>query len=100
MNPDYLLACAIVWRKTADPEAGVGLVEGLESPDPTLRALSLALLIDGEESSMLLLEGALAAGLVDPQTASACIADILRNQQGKSKKKDADNRLWSGQLIC
>ena len=99
MNPDYLLACAIVWRKTADPEAGVGLVEGLESPDPRLRALSRALLIDGEESSMLLLEGALAAGIVNPQAAGACIADILRKRQ-EPKAMDAENQLWSGPLIC
>jgi len=27
MNPDYMLACGIVWRKTADPEAGWELVK-------------------------------------------------------------------------
>jgi len=56
MNPDYLLTCAIVCRKSADPEAGLELLEALDSPDPNERALSRALLIDGEKYSMWLLE--------------------------------------------
>ena len=100
MNPDYLLACAIVWRRTADPEAGVGLLEGLDSSDPRLRALSRALLIDGEENSMLLLEGALSAGIVNPEAASACIADILQNRRARPKGTGAEKRRWSDQLLC
>jgi hypothetical protein len=83
MNPDYLLTCAIVCRKSADPEAGLELLEALDSPDPNERALSRALLIDGEKYSMWLLEGALAAGVVSPEAAGDCIAEVLRNGHGK-----------------
>ena len=31
MDADYMLACGVVWRKTADPEAGWDLVDGLKS---------------------------------------------------------------------
>jgi len=100
MNPDYLLACAIVWRKTADAEAGLDLLEGLDSPDPGLRTLSRALLIDDEEKSLRLLEAALAAGVVNPEAAGACIADILWNRQNKWKGADAERRLWSETFSC
>jgi hypothetical protein len=33
MDANYVLACGIVWRKTADPEAGWELAQALESPD-------------------------------------------------------------------
>lgn len=78
MNPDYMLACGIVWRKTADPEAGLELVEGLESGDPGLRLLAQMLLIESGEHSMGLLESALAAGVVSPDAAGPCLAEILR----------------------
>jgi hypothetical protein len=100
MNPDYLLACAIVWRKSADPEAGLELLEALDSPDPNMRALSRALLADGEEHSMCLLEGALAAGLVSPEAAGDCIAEILRKGHGKCKGTGSAKRLWRESFIC
>ena len=83
MNPDYMLACGIVWRKTADPEAGLELLEGLQSSDLRVRVLAQALLIDGAENSMRLLEAALAAGAVSPEAAGPCMAEILRNGHDK-----------------
>jgi len=94
LNPDYLLACAIVWRKNADPEAGLELLEALDSPDPNTRALSHALLVNGDEHSMCLLEGALAAGVVSPKAAGDCIAEILRKGYGKCKGTASAKRLW------
>jgi hypothetical protein len=38
VDANYMLACGIVWRKTADPDAGWELVEALASPDPELLA--------------------------------------------------------------
>lgn len=83
MNADYMLACGVVWRKTADPGAGWELVEGLESRDPALRVLAQTLLVESGESSMGLLESALAAGVVDPNVAGPCMAEILRIRQAK-----------------
>jgi hypothetical protein len=69
MNPDSLLACGVLWRKMADPEAGWDLVDGLKSRDPEVRVLAHTLLVEGGDSSMELLESALALGIVDPDVA-------------------------------
>jgi hypothetical protein len=83
MDIDYVLACGIVWRKTADPEAGWELIEGLESEDPQLRLLAQTLPVEGGESSIGLLENALAAGVVNPDIAVPCMAEILRIRRAK-----------------
>jgi hypothetical protein len=79
MDPVYMLACGIVWRKTADPEAGWELVEGLESSDPCLRLLAHSLLVETGEQSMDLLENAVATGRASPQVVGPCMAEILRD---------------------
>jgi hypothetical protein len=83
MEVDYMLACGILWRTTADPEAGWELVEGLESRDPELRLLAQSLLVESGENSMGLLESALVAGAVNPDLAGPCMAEILRSRQAK-----------------
>jgi hypothetical protein len=83
MDANYMLVCGIVWRRTADLEAGWELVEALESPDPHLRLLAQSLLVENGESSMDLLEGAVATGIVSPQAAGSCMAEILRTGQAR-----------------
>lgn len=61
---ESLLATGIVFRNTADPEAGWKLLEGLESPDPDLRMLAQTFLVEGGSASMSILEGALSTGAV------------------------------------
>ena len=90
MNPDYMLACGIVWRKTGDPEAGLELVEGLESGDPKLRLLVQALLVESGEVSMGLLESALVAGVVSPDSVGPCMAEILRNRHTRAAGQHKD----------
>ncbi len=100
MNSDYMIACGIVWRKTADPEAGRELIEALESPDRQVRALAQALLIDGAEESMCLLENALAEGVVSPEAAGPCMAEILRSGQAKRTGEEPSKRLFSDLSVC
>jgi hypothetical protein len=83
MNTDYMLACGVVWRRTGDPEAGWDLVDGLKSGDPEVRVLAQTLLVENGESSMGLLESALAVGIVDPEVAGPCMAEILKTQHAK-----------------
>jgi len=78
----YMLACGIVWAKTADPEAGWDLLDGLTSGDPGVRLLAQTLLVKSGESSMGLLESAVAEGILDPKIAGPCMAEILRIQHG------------------
>lgn len=90
MNPDYMLACGIVWRKAADPEAGFELVEGLEAGDPQLRLLAQTLLVESGEDSIGLLESALAAGVVSADAAGPCMAEILRNRYVRVTGRPSD----------
>ena len=99
MNTDYMLACGVVWRRTGDPEAGWDLVDGLRSRDPEVRLLAQTLLIESGESSMGLLESALAVGVVDPDVAGPCIAEILRAQQAKQVIRRPKNEHCAGTLL-
>jgi hypothetical protein len=83
MEAVYMLACGVVWRKTADPEAGWDLVDGLNSKDPEVHLLAQTFLVESGESSMGLLESALALGIVDPDVAGPCMAEILRSRHAK-----------------
>jgi hypothetical protein len=83
MDANYMLACGIVWRKTGDPEAGWELVDALESPDPRLRLLAQSLLLENGEDSMDLLESAVAGGIVSPEVAGPCMAEILRSRKAR-----------------
>jgi hypothetical protein len=91
MNTDYMLACGVVWRRTGDPEAGWDLVDGLKSGDPEVRVLAQTLLVENGENSMGLLESALAVGIVDPEVAGPCMAEILRIRQTKQLTKQPTN---------
>ena len=86
MNPDYMLACGILWRKTSDPEAGWELIEGLNSSDSEVRSMARRLLLENEVESMRLLECALAGGEISPDAACACMAEILRVGEGHQIK--------------
>ena len=75
---ESLLATGIVFRNTADPEAGWKLLEGLESPDFALRILAQTFLVEGGSASMSILESALSTGAVSTDRAAPCIAAILQ----------------------
>jgi hypothetical protein len=79
MNADYMLACGVVWRKTADPQAGWELVEALRSPDPRLRLLARTMLVENGDTSMALLEDAVTSGIVSPEDAGECMAELLQS---------------------
>jgi hypothetical protein len=77
MDVDYMLACGLAWRRTADPVAGWELIEGLESNDPCIQEIAKTILVQCGEPSMSLLESAVAAGIVSPKSAVPCMAEIL-----------------------
>lgn len=78
MDIDYMLACGIIWRQTADPVAGWELIEALKSSDQCVRQIAQTILVECGEPSMDLLQSAMATGTVNPDSAGACIAAILR----------------------
>lgn len=78
MDANYMLACGIVWRKTADPDAAWELVEAMASPDPELRQFARDMLIQRRDSAMALLEDAVGAGVLTPEVAGPCMVELLR----------------------
>jgi len=100
MDANYMLACGIVWRKTADPEAGWELVEALHSPDPALRLLAQSLLVETGKDSMDLLEGAVAKGILSPEVAGPCMAEILRCGQARQTRGQAIQQHLGDVLLC
>ena len=78
MDANYMLACGIVWRKTADPDAGWRLVEALASPDPELRQFARDMLVQRRDNAMTLLEDAISAGVLTPEMAGPCMVELLR----------------------
>lgn len=77
MAAEYTFACGIVWQKTADDEAGWELIHGLESDDPEVRLYSQMFLVKGGDRALSLLEDALREGLLTPDSAAPCMAEIL-----------------------
>ena len=85
MDVDYMLACGIIWRKTKDPVAGWELIEGLKSEDSCIRQLAQVILVECGEPSINLLESAMTAGIVKPDSAGVCIAEILQAQTKRQR---------------
>ena len=86
MDAQYILACGIVWSKTADPDAGWELVGALTSPDPELRQFAWEMLLHRRDNAMAMLEGAVGAGVLTPEVAGPCILELLRS--GRSGSPD------------
>jgi hypothetical protein len=100
MDPVYMLACGIVWRKTADPDAGWELVEGLESSDPCVRLLARSLLLENGEQSINLLESAVANGRVSPQVVGPLMAEILRSGEARPTQVKAVQQHLGDMWVC
>lgn len=100
MDALYILTCGIVWRKTADPEAGWGLVAGLESTDPELRLVAHTLLVERGEEAMGLLESAVRMGAVSPQAAAPCMTEILRVAHDKQGTGRPARAYWTDGVAC
>ena len=80
MDHEHLFEYGVLWRNTADPEAGWELIRGLQSLDSGLRSIAQVLLLENGQRSIELLENALAAGSLSPYIAVQCITEILRKQ--------------------
>ncbi len=100
MDPNYVLACGIVWYKTADAEAGSELVEALQSRDPRVRLLAQTLLTEAGEESLRLLESALADGVLCAQIAAPCMAEILRNRHARHANAHPSHERLSDLSVC
>jgi hypothetical protein len=73
-----MLACGIIWRNTADPDAGLELIAALGSPDPELRHIARHMLVVQRDDALVLLEKAVSTGIVTPDVAGPCMGELLR----------------------
>ena len=73
-----MVACGIIWRNTADVDAGWELVAALGSPDPGLRQIARQMLVERRDNAMALLEAAITAGILTPEAAWPCMGELLR----------------------
>ena len=64
MDLRYVFACGIVWRYTADPEAGWELLRALRDEDRDVQELAALILADKTQDTSSLLNAALAGGAV------------------------------------
>ena len=83
MEVDYMLVCGVIWQETGDPVAGWELISGLNSRDLCVRLIAKEILVESGNPSMNLLESAFALGSVTPDSAGACMAELLRAQSRK-----------------
>lgn len=74
-----VMACGIIWRNTADLDAGRELVAALGSADPGLRQIAREMLVERREHAMALLEEAVVDGLLTPEVAGPCMGELLRS---------------------
>ena len=73
-----MVACGIIWRNSADEDAGWELVTALGSSDPGLREIARQMLPVRRDNAMALLEAAITAGILTPETAWPCMGELIR----------------------
>jgi hypothetical protein len=92
MDPIYLLACGIVWRKTGDEGAGRELIVALSDHDVNIRFLSERLLVAAGPVSLRLLESAVASGELDRLAGAQCILEVLNGCATYAPMSDSRDR--------
>jgi hypothetical protein len=77
MDLRYVFACGIVWRYTADAEAGWELIRALADWDGDVQELAAMMLADEPRTSMDLLNAAVAAGAISGADAAEAFAALV-----------------------
>ena len=80
MELAYVFACGIVWRYTADAEAGWELIRALRDDDANVRDVAAAALADRCQNSVALLNAAIASGAASGRDAAEVLAAMAANE--------------------
>ncbi len=85
MDLRYVFECGIVWRYTADPEAGWELIRALRDHDRDVQELAVLMLAGELQESPLLLNAAVAAGAMSGKDAAEVLGSIavIRDIEGE-----------------
>jgi HEAT repeat protein len=79
MDLRYVFACGIVWRYTADPEAGWELIRALRDDDRDVQDLAALMLADESQDSSSLLTAATAGGAISAKDAAEVLGIMVAN---------------------
>lgn len=79
MDLRYVFACGIVWRYTADPEAGWELIRALRDDDQDVQDLAALMLADKSQEASSLLNAAIAGGAISGKDAAEVFGSMLVN---------------------
>ncbi len=82
MDLRYVFACGIVWRYTADLEAGWELVRALRDEDRDVQDLAAMMLADCAQNSRSLLNAAVAMGAVSASDAAEVFVGMANSEDG------------------
>lgn len=77
MDLRYVFACGIVWRYTADPEAGWELIRALRDSDRDVQELAALALSDNSQDSLPLLNAAIARGAISGKDAAEVLGSMI-----------------------
>lgn len=73
----YAYACAVLWCRSGEKEAGWELVRALTAEDSDVREIASDALAESGARSMSLLEMALAMKQITPEQAAPCLQQIV-----------------------
>jgi hypothetical protein len=90
MDPGYVFACGIVWRYTADPEAGWELIRALRDHDRDVQELAAMMLTNGAQDASSLLNAAVASGAVSANDIAEVFESMARKPDTKHRMQDSN----------
>ena len=79
MDLRYVFACGIVWRYTAEPDAGWELIRALRDDDQDVQDLAALMLADNSQDSPSLLNAAIAGGAISGKDAAEIFGSMVVN---------------------
>ena len=75
----FTYACAVVWCRSGEKDAGWELVRALNDGDGEIREIASCALADAGPRSLGLIEAALTLKQITPEQAAPCLLSILVN---------------------
>ncbi len=75
----FTYACAVVWCRTGEKDAGWELVRALNEGDGEIREIASSALAEAGPRSLALIEAALTLKQITPERAAPCLLNILAN---------------------
>jgi HEAT repeat protein len=79
MSSAFTYACAVVWCRTGEKDAGWELIRALNDRECEVREIASSALAEAGPRSLSLIEAALTLKAITPEQAAPCLFTILAN---------------------